>query len=827
MKYFLIAILLACAGLLVSQRFENERVGPMADGSVMLNSGWRLRPAGTQIPLDTFPMSTALTPDGRYLLVLNGGYRPPSVMVLDAKSLRVIHKENVPDGWLGLALAPNGKTVYVGGGSRSSIYSFTIEEDGRLSGLRTFEVVPQAQRKHSDFLGDVAVSPDGRLVYAAMLHRDEIVVINPLSGMTIERIKTGRRPYRILFHPDGKSFYVSSWADAAIYHHRAETGERIEMIRVGAHPTDMIWRDKQTRFEDGEEPASWKARLFVAAANTNNLYVLGVDDNKTARLIETINLSLWPQQPVGMTPSALALNADQSKLYAVCSDANAVAQVDVSGARARVMGFVPVGWYPLAARVLPDNRLLVTNGRGSRSFPNLNGPQPGKAPAISHEGIRNAGYVGNLQIGSASVIAPPDDAQLAAYTQTVRQNSPYNAEQGRMPRRVSSIIPAPGGKSPIEHVIYVVKENRTYDQVLGDLGIGNGDRSLTLFTEDSAPNHHKLAREFVLLDNFYVNADVSADGHNWSTSAIAPDYVQKMWPNSYASRRKHYDYEGGEPAALPPAGYIWTNAAAAGISMRNYGWWAENKKGAALATGEVQIDKVRDPILAPVTNLKFRSFDLDYLDVERVKIFLADLQQFEQDGKMPQLIFLRIGNDHTSGTAAGKYSPAAAMADNDLALGMVVEAVSKSKFWEKTAIFVLEDDAQNGPDHVDSHRSPAYVISPYTRGRGIDSTMYNTTSMLRTMELILGLRPMTVFDAGAMPMTAAFQNTADKSPYAAARPKQSIDERNPGGTAAAARSARMNFEEADRIDDDELNEILWRAIKKTEPPAPVRSIFGR
>jgi hypothetical protein len=374
-------------------------------------------------------------------------------------------------------------------------------------------------------------------------------------------------------------------------------------------------------------------------------------------------------------------------------------------------------------------------------------------------------------------------------------------------------------------VIYIVKENRTYDQVFGDLGIGNGDPSLALFDQKTTPNHRKLAREFVLFDNFYVNADVSADGHNWSTSAIAPDYVQKMWPNSYGGRRRHYDYEGGEPAAYPPAGYIWTNAAAAGVSLRNFGWWCTN--GPRAATGEVQIARVRDPILAKVTNTKFRAFDMDYPDIDRAKVFIEELNEWEKAGTMPRLVFLRIGNDHTWGAAAGKIAPRSSMADNDWALGMVAEAVSKSRFWPVTAIFVLEDDAQNGPDHVDSHRSPAFVISPFTRRGAVDSSMYNTTSVLRTMELILGLRPMTHFDAAARPMWAAFTSKPDLTPYTAVKPEYPLDERNPAGTAQAARTARMDFSEADRIDDDEMNDILWRTIRGTEPPVPVRSWFSR
>jgi hypothetical protein len=547
------------------------------------------------------------------------------------------------------------------------------------------------------------------------------------------------------------------------------------------------------------------------------------------RVLEAINVAMRPRQPLGMTPSALALNNDQSGLYVVCSDANAVAVVDISDSKSIVAGFVPTGWYPTAVRTLADNRMVVLNGRGLRSFPNPDGPNPGQRAAVSHIGEPPpvVQYVGRIQTGTASLIDSFDAEQLDKYTETVLRNSPYRDEYlDRVPIEAGNPVPSrPGDPSPIQHVLYIVKENRTYDQVLGDLGKGNGDPKLTLFGENVTPNHHKLAREFVLFDNFYVNADVSADGHNWSTSAIAPDYVQKMWPNSYGRRRRHYDYEGGEPAAIPPAGYIWTNALSAGVTLRNYGWWVNNAPAAP--EGAAQIATVRDPALAKYTNTRFRGFDLDYPDVKRAEVFIQDLQDFDKTGQMPKLMLLRLGNDHTSGTAAGKIAPASAVADNDFALGMIIEALSKTKFWPRVAVFVLEDDAQNGPDHVDSHRAPAFVISPYMRRGAIDSTMYNTTSMLRTIELIVGLRPMTHFDAGARPMSAAFSAKPDPRPYEAEKPRIPLDQRNPAQSATAARSARLDLSEADRIDDEEMNDILWRALRKDEPPAPVRSYFSR
>ena len=815
---------LISGAVLVSQPSPPERVGPLADGGFLLNSGWRISPAGKQVTLDTFPMSSALSPDGRYLLVLNGGYNPPSISVLDTENVREVSRVPVADAWMGLAFSPKGDRVYVGGGSKASVFEFALHE-GTLEPARTFAVVAEEKRTNRDFIGDVALTPDGRLIYAADLYHDSLVVINPQSGRVIDRVKTGRRPYRILFAPDGKLFYVSSWTDGSVGQYQTQDGSLVATARVAPHPTDMLWLDGKNEPAEGE--AKWVARLFVAAANTNSVYTFGVSESNELHLIESINVAMTPRQPLGMTPSALTLEPERKRLYVVCSDANAVAVVDVSQDHGDVLGFIPTGWYPTAARVLADGRLAVLNGRGAGSHANPQGPNPTSHPEPAQTGTVGVQYVARLQTGSASFIDRITVAQLRDYTKTVLDNSPYRdtrlddagtANSGPIPNH-------PGTKSPIEHVLYIVKENRTYDQVLGDMKEGNGDASLVLFGEQATPNEHKIAREFVLLDNFYVNSDVSADGHNWSTAAIAPDYVQKMWPNSYAKRRNLYDYEGQEATATPPAGYLWTNAAAAEVSMRNYGYFVTNVTQAAVGA---QVGTVRDPVLRKVTNLRYRGFDLDYPDVERAKVFLQDLAEFESKGEMPRLLFMRLGNDHTAGTTPGKTAPLSMVADNDYALGMIVEGVSHSRFWPTTAIFVVEDDAQNGPDHVDSHRSPAFLISPYVRRHAVDSTMYNTTSMLRTMELILGLNPMTHFDAGARPMHAAFQAMPDTTPYAAEKPRIALGQRNPAVSATASRSLKLDFTEEDRADDDELNDILWLAVRGSAAlPVPARSYFAR
>src|ERR1022692_3685123 len=796
--------LVSVVALVSSQPAPREQVGPLEGGGFLLNSGWVLDPVGKQVPLDTLPMSSALSPDGKYLLVLNGGYRPPSITVIDAATGAVAGSTPVPDGWLGLTFSPQGDRVYVGGGSKAAVFEFAFA-GGKLTAGRTFAVVPADKVTNRDMIGDVAMTPDGHLIYATDLYHDSVVVINPQSGMVIDHIKTGRRPYRILFHPDGKSFFVTTWADGTLEHHDTASGNLLARVPVGEHATDMVWRNggPPDTDGDGDKPAAaYAARVFVASANTNSVYSVAVTEAKELSVVERINVAMTPRQPLGMTPSGLGLSPDGKRLYVACSDGNVAAAVDVSGQVSHVDGFIPAGWYPTAVRVLPSGTLVIVNGKGVRSYPNPNGPSPRTDLAPVHGGVREPGYVAYLQTGTASWIEPFTDQQLADWTRKALAQSPYKDAK----------LDEPSTLPPIQHILYIEKENRTYDQVLGDMKEGNGDASLVLFGENVTPNLHKIAREFVLLDNFYVNADVSADGNNWSTAAIAPDWVQKLWPTNYASRHKLYDFEEQDIGALPPAGYLWTNASMKGLSLRNFGFVVENKEQIAPWGGD-QIEKINDPVMQKVTNRAYRGFDLNYSDIDRARTFLADLADYEKSGNMPSLMVMRLPNDHTSGVTAGKLSPLAFNADNDQAVGMMVEAISKSKFWGSTAIFILEDDAQNGPDHVDSHRSPGFVISPYVKRHQVDSHMYNTTSMLRTIEMILGLRPMTQFDAAAPPMSAVFQSTPDLTPYALEKPRTPLDQRNPPREAGGL-ADNMKFDREDQNDDGELNALLWRAIRK-------------
>lgn len=775
--------------LFVSLLLVAQTPGPLPGGGHRLVSGWISRPAGKQVPLSTLPMNSRLSSDGKFLFVLQAGHAKPSVSAHRLVDGEQVDSLTLPDAWLGLAVS--GEKIYVGGGNSHAVH--VLNWDGAK--FRLSASWPTADK--DAFIGDVQVDSKGT-VYAASLLADAVLVFDAATGQQTQSLSSAALPYRILL--ETSQILVSGWSEGSVARHRLSDGT-MQKIAVGDHPTDLL------RTPQG---------IFVTAANTNMVYKLGEDGSTQERL----NVALTPKQPMGMTPSALAMSPDGKRLYIVCSDANAVAVADISSARSRIIGFIPTGWYPTGVQVLPDGRLIILNGKGLRSWPN------------KIEGSKGFGYVGAIQKGTMSILAAPTMPELAQHTKQVIENTPYKDEllvKAEVPR--GNPVPAQLGQpSPIKHVIYIVKENRTYDQVFGGLEKGNGDPSLVLFPEAQGPNHYKLAREFVLFDNFYVNGDVSADGHIWSAGAIAPDFTQKLYPNLYAGRGGKFSLYYGRPpvndsekANAPAGGYLWDRAFEKGLSVRNYGWLVKLIESAK--EGEKQWSEAASERLAAVTNPYFRGYDTKFPDRDRMKWFLKDLEDAEKTGVFPQLTVMRLGNDHTSGFAAGAFTPSAQFADNDLALGQLVSAVSKSRFWKDTAIFVLEDDAQAGPDHVDSHRSIAFVISPYTRQGSLDSTMYNTTSMLRTMELILGLKPMTHFDAAAVPMWRAFKNQPDLRPYELEPARVSLTERNPSNTKLAARSAKLDWSEADLNEDAEMNDILYLGIQSRPAPKPLRSWF--
>ncbi|MCZ2153652.1 MAG: hypothetical protein LC114_07090 [Bryobacterales bacterium] len=724
----LAAIALVSFGLM-SQSPPRLVPGELPGGVRQLVNGWRVKPAGVQIRLGTNPSSSVTTPDGKYLVVLSSG-SSPVLTLLEEPTLKEIAQTPVPGAWMGLAINKTGDRIYVGGGSEAAVFEFALRER-TLHLTRRIDLVDPAQRVRGDFAGDLALSPDGERLYVAQLLRNGIDVVNLASGKVEDRFGTGRRPYRIVPHPNGEYLYVSSWADGTIYRHRAASGELLDKLPLASHTTDMLFVPGEPPHadEDAEAAAShrFEARLFVAAANTNNVYVLGVEASGRLERIDATQVSLTSRQPVGMTPSALAYDAERRWLYVVCSDANAVAVLDVAVPRANVLGFLPTGEYPLAARVLSKGRLIVLN-----------------AP------------------GSGSVLARFNAETLVSLTRDTLSNSSYRDE-----RLINAGVPAgnpipnvPGEASPIKHVIYVLRAGSTYDETLGDLPQGNGDPSLTTYGEAIAPNIHKLAREFVLFDNFYTNGARATESWAWASAAIAPDFVRRM-PPGYPS--------DADPAATPPGGYLWTNASLAGVSMRSYGW-AEGNRAVPRETG-TRPASLADAVLEKTASPAYSALDPSRSDADRVKLIVEELNTYERTGNLPRLLLIRLAgleaqNSVDAGDAARKQA-----AESDLALGLLIEAISKSPFWNDTAIFVMESPVANGRDHVHPQRSPVLLISPYIRRGSVDSNFYNTTSALRTMELILGLRPMTMFDAGSFPMWTSFQQQPDSRGYTHVAPR--------------------------------------------------------
>lgn len=797
--------------------------GIQRDGSVLLPNQWSLRPAGRQVIVGDFPVNLALHPGGRYVAVLHSGYSQHEIRILDLASGGLVSSVALNESFYGLAWSADGRRLYASGSTFETVHTFAFA-DGFLSAPVDFPLRPEAE---TGVPVGLATDAKGAL-YVAEGWGQRVDKLEAGSGKPVWSITLattprdsgtdpeGERrqpadapdapfPYACLPDPARGRLYVSLWGRAAVLVLDEKSGAELARWPVGPHPNEMA--------------LSADHRLFVAEANTNTVSVL---DLQTGRVLETLSTSPAPGAPPGSMPNSLALSPDGRLLFVANANTNSVAVFDITATGHAVsLGLIPVGWFPTSVRVTADGRtLVVANGKGTTSAANPAGPFPGDPRPRDLQD-----YIAGLFHGTVSFIPLPAAADRAAsfgrWTAQVIANQPVATTA----RPTDNPVPAAlGAASPLRHVIYVVKENRTYDQMLGDLPEGNGEPQLCLFPEPVTPNHHALAREFVLLDNFYADGEVSADGHEWTMGAYATDFVEKTWPLVYGHSQHEkigYPSEGGFEIATPERGYLWDQAAAAGVSYRSYGEFVFN--------GRTPADPARPsrPLLREHIDPFYRAFDLDYPDVKRAARFIAELRRFEAAGEMPRLQVLRLGNDHTSGTRAGVLTPRALVADNDLALGQIVDAVSHSRFWRDTVIIVLEDDAQAGPDHIDAHRIPCLVISPYTVRHVVDSTLYSTTSALRTIELILGLQPMSQFDAAATPLYAAFTSVPDLTPYTARPAQTNLTERNPADAWGAKTSARMDFREADRADDIVLNEIIWRSVKgaASPMPAPVRTAF--
>lgn len=794
----------------------------------LLPSGWVLHPAGRQIPTGDMPLAMTLSPDGRHLLVSTGGYAPCQVLAIDTDNEQVQTTQTLDQTWEGMAFGADGDTLYISGGGRGLLWRFHY--DSRAGDLTRQEPLPvasvlgrlapssrtQPAGAGASWLAGPAAGSPADTLFILDDPQNTLYALDAATGKARTAAPTGDHPIALAVSPGGAEVWVTNQGGSSVSAYKAGTLAKIADIPVGAQPVALLFS------RDGR-------RLFVANSGSNTVSVI---DTATRAVIETIRTSLFPQAPTGSTPDALALSPDGRRLFVTNADNNDVAVIDVgSTTPSRVLGFIPTGWYPTAVVVSADGRkLFVGCGKGLGSAPSapLRGGgtildiynAPGQSYGPRHDQRVTFDYISSLVRGTVSVIDMPDDAELARDTAVVVQGCPYRdsllARTSSAPGH--SVVPGVvGKKSPITHVVYIIKENRTYDQVFGDLPGGNGDPALTLFGEQVTPNHHALARQFVLMDNLYCNGEVSEDGHQWCNAAFCTDWTEKTYPGNYAGPSRG-DPPGDDAVTASSGGYLWDNCARHGLTYRTYGEFANfvsNKDAPPTATST-------SPGLRGHVSLAWElaARQGKNRDYQRVDAFIDELHAAEKNGDWPNFMVMSLGEDHTVGLTPGRPTPWAAVGSNDLGLGKIVDAVSHSRFWPQTAIFVMEDDAQAGPDHVDAHRTVGLVVSPYVKRRSVDHTLYTTASFVRTMELLLGLPPMTQYDAGATPLFSAFADRPVLSPFSLLPAQVDLDAKNPRHGPGALASARMDFSQYDRCNPDTLNRLLWRAVKGPSVPYP-------
>jgi YVTN family beta-propeller protein len=804
-----------------------------------LPTGQRLHPSGRRVPVGgTFAMSAVAVP-GRPEIVVACSGALQGLAVVDASTAKQTQylpfqtlgadQTYTPTGsvYYGLALTGDGKTLYAARGSQDQIGIYSLA-GGKIAETGALDE-PTGDARKSNFASGLALNGPGSRLYAANNLSDTLAVFDVPGKRLLGTVPVAAYPLAVAAMPDGSKVYISSERDGVVSVVDPQRLTRIRDIPTGAHPDALLLTKDH-------------ARLFVANADSDTVSLI---DTKTDTVLRTLLLRPSAARGLpGVTPTGLALAPDERTLYVTLADMNAVAVVALDARRddGALRGYLPTGWYPTAVTLAPGGKTLcVVNAKGSEAIhPNPQGPNPELG-----QGEHSLHYIHDILPGGVSLIPVPDAGTLPRQTRQVLADNSVGTVLDADAAQTAKLLRG----LPIKHVLYIIKENRTYDQVLGDLKAGNGDPSLVLFGQGVTPNLHALASQFVLLDNFYCCAEVSPDGWNWSTSGFANEYVQRNVPENYGEKRgsvrptvRPYDYEGqnrDQPVSLQgikdvaesPGGYIWDAVARRGLSLRDY--------GAFLTFGGDQPTK---PAFVSHTCPDFAPFTMKYADSDawvtlgvpspgqdaygpdklpsRFSAWKREFDAFVKSGTLPAFELIRLPRDHTQGTAPGYSTPKAMAADNDYGVGEIVDAVSHSSVWASTAIVVVEDDAQNGPDHVDCHRSTAYVISPYIKRATVDHHFYNTDSLLHTMELLLGLSPMTRLDALAPPIRA-FGTTPDLTPFTAILPdKTLLSQRNTRTAYGAAKSAHLNFSEADEVPDDVLNDILWHSIKGRQIPLP-------
>lgn len=843
---------------------DRLKVGVQPDGRIVVPTNQILKPAGKQVTFPGRPVDLAFADDGKTVVVKNMN----DLIFLDAVTGKIKQTLDLPRvgrtrlGFSVVGLAVQGDRVWASE-AKNQIVCAKRQADGMYQWEQTI-TIPKPKVGGEPHPAGMCIHDTDLWVTATRsnaVHR-----INLKTNKVEETVEVGVAPFTIV-GPSADRFYVSNWGgdppkagdpQAKSSDTPIKIDPRTSVANHGSvsvlEKTDGQWKQAKT-MEVGLHPSGmalvyWRNFLCVANANSDTISII---ETRTLKVVETISCRPEKRLPFGSGTNALAI-APGGKLYAANGTNNCLAVIQLAPryhVEARVpipleleppsklIGMIPTGWYPGA--VLPTasgERLFVANIKGhgslSRKRPHEDKPRPDEKGMNSHD-----------HLGSVSIIDFPMDGtfkQFEQWTDEVNHNNrlAYSLAGLEKPRPDAKPVPLPvrhGEPSVFKHVVYVIKENRTYDQIFGGMKEGKGDPKLVMFGEDVTPNHHKLAREFTLFDNFYCSGVLSADGHTWCNEAYVSDYLER----SFGGFTRSYPDDGTDPLAYVPTGFLWDNALSRKKTIRNYGEYVTNDypKGATwtdfyrdYTSGAFKLkvpSKANVKALAPHTHPGYPWFPLHMPDVYRAKLFIDDLKEFEKHGEMPNLIYLTLPCDHTEGTRPGFPTPRAMVADNDLALGMVVEALTQSKFWKDTCIFIVEDDPQNGFDHVDSHRTVALVISPHTKRKFVDSTCYNQTGMVKSIELMLGLPPMNQLDLSATPMRNCFTEKADLTPYKLVKNRIPLDEMNKKLSELsgkelywAKKSMEQNLDEGDKADEDTLNRILWHATRGYDTPYPER-----
>lgn len=833
--------------------YDKLHVGDNGGGRSVVPTNQVVSPLGEQVVVRTRVTALAISPNGRWL----AGLGHDEIVVIDLDSTKVVGTAAMAGSFTGIVFAPDGK-LYASD-IRGMIEVYAVGADGTLKKASSIHLPGSKSKTTNPAPAGLALDPGGKTLWAVLNMKNSVVEIELASGRVLREISVGNAPLDVVCA--GGQVLVSNWAgrrpaadsvigpsgrgasvrvdprahiasDGSVSVVDPSKGRATKEIVVGAHSSGLA------ASPDGH---------YVCVANAN-ADTVSVIDLQREEVVETISTRPAPELLLGSAPNALAFDPTGRTLFVSNGTNNAVAVIAFAPGKSRLLCCLPAGWYP-SGLVFDQRRqtLCVANikGSGARSPDGIG----------TMKGTTLSGYNSKKAVGSVSLIRLPKEDELARHTATVLANNRLAEARLAQARPRPDARPRPiperhGEPSVFKHVLYIIKENRTYDQVFGDMPEGNGDRRLCIFGENVTPNHHRLAREFVLLDNFYCSGVLSADGHQWTDEAYATDYIEKSfggWPRSYP-------YDGADAMAYARSGFLWDNVLARDKRLRVYGefvhatirWKDPKAKGKpgfidcyrdyVAKTGRVEIRataaiRTLEPHICPTVT----GFPLLVCDQYRADQFLAEFREFERRDQVPHLMMMLLPCDHTSATKPGMPTPAAAVADNDLALGRIIEAISHSKSWKETCVFVVEDDPQNGFDHIDGHRTVALVVSPYTRRHVVDSTNYNQTSIVRSIESILGLPPMNQIDSAATPMASCFTDRLDATPYSAIKNNIPLDQLNRGLSQIkdpaqrhwAEVSIGLPLDECDEADEDTMNRILWHAQRGRDDTYPTWAVLDR